>query len=179
MFETFTGSDLVTQAHTTKLRGIFGPFPAGAATKACKTANRITDWLPVEAAESLLVRGAEAKEEDSSAEFGRHIKFAFPEPPDLEEFDWLDSGSDDESGAKVQFDMKYISQESKSKSGAGGKDSKMGGHWLRSKVEESFGGPETGLGMSITDLCSHIFEVLSSAKSDDALQNEVCVWLNS
>ena len=171
LFETFAGSELVTHAHTMKLRGIFGPFPASSATKACKTVNRITGWLPGEIAESLLTRTAETVLDESTTVFGRNIKFSYPDQPNMEEFDWLDSGSDDETSAISQFDMKYVSQATES--GSGKKGNKVGGHWLRSKVEESFGGPETGLGMSITDVCSHIFDVLSSAKSDEALQNEV------
>ena len=42
------------------------------------------------------------------------------------------------------------------------------------QVKTFFASDDTGLGLSSGELCSHIIDVLTSSRSDDELQNEVC-----
>ena len=44
--------------------------------------------------------------------------------------------------------------------------------WLRREVERQFTSQQLA-GMSVNDLCSAVFDILSSSKQDDALQNDV------
>ncbi|ELT88015.1 hypothetical protein CAPTEDRAFT_159536 [Capitella teleta] len=171
LFEVFCGSEHVSHHHTTKLRGMFGPFPANAATKACRAVNRIAEWIPDDVLHELLTQNSKTSVDDST-EFGKNLKFHPWKPQSSEVYEWMDEESSDEEAGSL-FDMKYVSQGGASASAGASKESeKVGGHWLRKKVELAFGGPETGIGMSITDVCSHIFDVLSSSKSDAELQNE-------
>ena len=48
---------------------------------------------------------------------------------------------------------------------------RIDGSWLKKQVENQF---EDQLGgMTVNDLCSSIFDMLASSKSDEALQNDV------
>lgn len=174
LFVTFLGSDSVLHKHASKLRGMFGPYPASAATKACRIVNQLHDWLPSSELEQIVAKAQPSSAEDSSdaPEFGQNIKFNFWEKS-REEFEWLNT--EPETNAFDEFSMKYVSPAPAAAASSKTPEEKVGGKWLRLKVEESFGGTETGLGLSVTDLCSQIFDVLSSSKSDDELQNEVSV----
>lgn len=48
----------------------------------------------------------------------------------------------------------------------------MDGGWLKHQLESRL---HSSLGLSTADLCATIFDILSSAHSDDQIQNEVCV----
>ena len=48
--------------------------------------------------------------------------------------------------------------------------------WLKREVEKSFS--SANMGMSVMDMCSTIFDLLCSPKSDSALQNDVSTAVN-
>jgi hypothetical protein len=148
---------------------MFGPFPANAATRACRTVNQIAEFIPNEQLEKLLAKKSHVVVDDST-EFGKAIKFLHWKPDNGDAYDWLnvDSGME-EDAVNAEFDMKYSVQGAATSPS----EEKINGNWLRKKVEQAYGGNETGIGMTIADVCSHIFDVLSSSKSDEELQNEV------
>ena len=103
LFEIFKSVDKVGHTETMKLRSLFGPFPASAATKACAIVNRITSWLPDDVIE--LLSNQVREEADGAAtvhEFGRGIKFTLPTVETVS--DVSSSESEDE---RKEFSMKY------------------------------------------------------------------------
>ena len=56
---------------------------------------------------------------------------------------------------------------------AGASSGSIDAGWLKKEVEKTFS--PTTMGMSIMDMCSTIFDLLCSPKSDSALQNDVSV----
>lgn len=106
LFDVFKDVDKVGPTQTAKLRNIFGPFPATAATKACNLVNRVVAWLPED---SMLLLGNEVREEgDGEAtdqEFGKNIKFSLPGSKEEEEYS--ESETDDDEDRKAITDLKY------------------------------------------------------------------------
>ena len=47
---------------------------------------------------------------------------------------------------------------------------KMEGNWLKNQITSRI---PSSAALSVTDLCTTIFDTLSSARSDDQIQNEV------
>ena len=45
------------------------------------------------------------------------------------------------------------------------------------QVKAYFASDDTGLGLSMGELCTHIIDVLTSSRSDEELQNEVSVHM--
>ena len=76
--------------------------------------------------------------------------------------------------------MKWDGTAAAGGSGSGGGGGRKGGGgldpgWLRKQVERYYG-EEGGLGMSVPDLCSTIFDLLSTSRPDTELQNEVILY---
>ena len=168
LFDTFKASENVSHKESSKLRGIFGPFPASAASKACNLVNRIISWLPEETVEELNKETSD-EPEDSAAEFGKGIKFNLSEDLNEDE-EYVSEDSDEE---EAEFDLKY-SQVYDEKAGKSKikRTKSVDTGWLKNEVEKYFGKNEA-LGLSILDMCSTLFDTLSSSKSDSELQNDV------
>jgi len=177
LFETFCGSELVTQKQSGKLRALFGPFPASLATKVCSLVNRMADWLPEEIVDNLT-RTTTIKHMEPAFEFGRNIKFVFDESHtdgfNDEKYDWLDSDDEDEAPtAVVNFDMRYTGEGPMATRSSATDKEKVNASWLKHQVEVYFGDEDKVPGMSIGEVCATIFDMLSSNRSDTELQNEV------
>ena len=177
LFETFCGSELVTQKQSGKLRALFGPFPASLATKVCSLVNRMADWLPEEIVDNLT-RTTTIKHMEPAFEFGRNIKFVFDESHtdgfNDEKYDWLDSDDEDEAPtAVVNFDMRYTGEGPMATRSSATDKEKVNAGWLKHQVEVYFGDEDKVPGMSIGEVCATIFDMLSSNRSDTELQNEV------
>ena len=180
LFETFCGSELVTQRQSGKLRDMFGPFPASLATRACCLVNKMADWLPEQIVDNLT-KPAASEESEPVFEFGRNIKFVGNESEacdfDDDKYDWLEDEDEDDgpaaAGAGANFDMRYTGDRAtNAKSSVSGKANVSVG-WLKHQVELYFGDEDKVPGMSVSDVCATIFDVLSSNRSDTELQNEV------
>lgn len=106
LFDVFKDVDKVGPTQTAKLRNIFGPFPATAATKACNLVNRVVSWLPED---SSLLLGNEVREEGdgeaSDQEFGKSIKFSLPGFKEEENFS--ESETDEDEDRRAIADLKY------------------------------------------------------------------------
>jgi len=100
-----------------------------------------------------------------------------------ENLNWMDFdvASDDDEVAGSNFNMEYSKVERvgvdvgrDARGGMqGGSDERIGMDLLWSQVESYFGMSETGLGFTSSDLCSSVFDLLCSQRSDAELQAEV------
>ena len=104
LFDVFKAVEIVGSKEAVKLRNIFGPYPASAATKACNIVAKITLTLPDES--TLLLSNQDRQEAEGaeySNEFGHSIKFSSPE---TEEDSYL-SSSDSEAEDGHKIDLQY------------------------------------------------------------------------
>ena len=168
LFTRLKDCERITNADAAFLRGIFGPFPVSAATEACSTVARITEWLSDETLKQLDMNSASA--ERQTPQFGENLHFsALGDITSDDELPWLDIQSDELPS--TSFDMKFTDIPADKPSGK--KIAGVDAGWLRQQLVASYGGGEADMGMSITDLCSTLFDFLASNRADSELQNEV------
>ncbi|OWF45882.1 Activating signal cointegrator 1 complex subunit 3 [Mizuhopecten yessoensis] len=173
LFKTAT-MDTVSSKEANKLRNIFGPFPASAASKACAIVRKIVSWMPEDAA--LLMDNQmreEAEGEASVKEFGQNIKFSCL----MASAEYLSSSESDSDEANHRdLDLKYSDNRpaQKLKGNASQTDSSQyDAGWLQREVKKYYPTGDSALGMTTEDISSTIFDVLISSKTDQELQNDL------
>ena len=173
VFTTLKDASHIGRSESAKLKSVFGAFPASAATKACHIIQNIILLLPEDCL-ALIDKRNEEKHEEPLKEFGSDIKFAPFKSKVASLDDALLSDSEDEN-VEIQREFPTIRQEQipsrdTSSEGANNKD-EINGSWLRNQCEYYFG--DSGSGVSVLDLCSALFDILSSDRDNEAIQNEV------
>nr|XP_022293850.1 activating signal cointegrator 1 complex subunit 3-like [Crassostrea virginica] len=173
IFDLLKSVTIIGNKETTRLRQIFGPFPASAASNACVLVNKIVSWLPENKLDSLSNQDRqEADGEASVQEFGKNLKFIGQVRYHLSEDEISSSDSEDE---RRELDLNYRASPRKpiiTKKENTNTES-FDSSWLQREVTKYFPGEETYLGMSKEDLCSTIFDVLTASNSDEQLQNDL------
>ena len=167
VFTTLKDASHIGKNESEKLKSVFGAFPASAATKACHIIQNIILLLPEECL-ALINKRNEEKREEPSKEFGSDIKFAPFKSKVLSLHDALLSDSEDENENQTDFlaiKQDEIPSRDSSGGGANNKD-EINGSWLRNQCERYFG-------QSALDLCSALFDILSSERDNEAIQNEL------
>ena len=173
VFTTLKDTSHIGKGESAKLKSVFGAFPASAATKACHIIQSIILLLPEECL-TIINRRNEEKSEESLKEFGSDIKFTPFKSKVISLDDALLSDSEDEN-VKNQMGFTVIREEqipSKDtpSEGANSKD-EINGLWLRNQCEHYFG--DNSSGVSVLDLCSALFDILSSDRDNAAIQNDL------
>lgn len=167
IFTTLKDASHIGKNESAKLKSVFGAFPASAATKACHIIQNIILLLPEECL-ALINKRNEGKHEEPLKEFGSDIKFAPFKSKVLSLHDALLSDSEDENENQTDFlaiKQDEIPSRDSSSGGANNKD-EINGSWLRKQCERYFG-------QSALDLCSALFDILSSERDNEAIQNEL------
>ncbi|XP_029640230.1 activating signal cointegrator 1 complex subunit 3 isoform X1 [Octopus sinensis] len=181
LFQTFQNVQMVGHSESVKLRSIFGPFPATVASSACKIVSRIISWLPEYSADLFAYSNScEKNSEKQNEEFGNNVKFSV-EPLISVEMNYSSSESEDEVDSSL-LSLKYQCNKDQTalRTPDGKADSKQDNFntsALISEVKKHFNNESYVLGMTIENLCSNLFDFLSSSKSDDALQNDLFEFL--
>ena len=173
VFTTLKDASHIGKSESAKLKSVFGAFPASVATKACHIIQNIILLLPEECL-ALIDKRNEKKLEEPLKEFGSDIKFAPFKSKVVSLDDALLSDSEDEN-VEIRMDFPVIKEEqissrSASSGGASNKD-EINGSWLRNQCEHYFG--DSSSGVSVLDLCSALFDILSSDRDNEAIQNEL------
>ena len=173
VFTTLKDASHIGKSESAKLKSVFGAFPASAATKACHIIQNIILLLPEECL-ALIDKRNEEKHNEPLKEFGSDIKFAPYKSKVVSLDDALLSDSEDEN-VENQMDFPTIKEEQipskdTSSGGATNKD-EINGSWLRNQCEHYFGDSSSGL--SVLDLCSALFDILSSDRDNEAIQNDL------
>ncbi|XP_059178780.1 activating signal cointegrator 1 complex subunit 3-like [Physella acuta] len=179
LFDVFKSVESVGQREATQLRSTFGPFSATLVTKACELVKKIVRWLPESALAELSLEREEGDGAANNEEFGRTIKFTMPPVEDYqdgfsssEENDAIDVDSRD-------FDLKYAA---KVKDGDNKKMhqtkivarlAEFNSKWMMQILGNYFQDNETALNLGLDNLASTVYEVLSSQRTDEELQNEM------
>ncbi|XP_074644659.1 activating signal cointegrator 1 complex subunit 3-like [Tubulanus polymorphus] len=169
LFQTFCNSTVVKNAETNKLRAIFGPFPASAATKACQVVQRIVAHLPDDIIDELCTVDDEV---NVAKEFGKNIKFEAAEFPIVGELEF--SSDTDSEDVNVEFDMKYSNIDHASAVKVNDRQKtyskKYDANWLLAQIESEF---DSESSVSAPEMCTTVLNILATSKSDDELQNEL------
>jgi len=178
LFETFHNKDHVRTEETRAIKQMFGPFPSSAAETSCACVARLVAPLDDSRVEDFIQTQSSRHNAQQSCAFGRNISFSY----DCYTLDPLEdlpgSGIQDE---RARLDIiNFISYQQSGKQTAdeedvlssGGPMRSGDGSILRCEVEKYLEGGNM-ISSSPEELCTSLFEMLTSHRSDDELQNEV------
>ncbi|XP_063773109.1 activating signal cointegrator 1 complex subunit 3 isoform X2 [Pseudophryne corroboree] len=181
LFKTFYGKENVSYDETKAIKNMFGPFPSTCATAACNATCKILSLLTDEQLKKLALLFQENYVEEIMS-FGKNVKFSL-EMYELEETEGIPLDGSIETDDNISLDfLKFQKNHKEHSQGtpatcarqkASGNDD--GGSLLYDELEQYVfhslqshtGGP------TVVDLCSTIFQMLESPKTNDELQNEL------
>ncbi|XP_068188978.1 activating signal cointegrator 1 complex subunit 3 isoform X2 [Antennarius striatus] len=175
LFETFHNKDHVGTEETRAIKQMFGPFPSSGAEASCDSVARLVASIGESSVEDFVQTHTSHHSRQHGSAFGCNIIFShdcysldpvedLPHPEIHEEKDSLDFINflnNQESGRKNN------SENEMSRSGSSGD-----GVILRREVEKYLNGGNM-ISSSPDELCTSLFEMLASHKSNDELQNEL------
>lgn len=178
LFKTFHNKEQVGHEETRAIKQMFGPFPASAANAACAAVSQLVAQLGESQVEAFIQTQTSNKPTDHGMSFGRNIAFSF----DSYVLDSLDGLSwEEENGEGLSLDFNsflsnHVGGHSTGVESAGAQpvsqNSNADRSILRREVEKYLSGGNMG-SSSVDELCTSLFEMLASTRSDDELQNEV------
>ncbi|XP_061571388.1 activating signal cointegrator 1 complex subunit 3 isoform X2 [Cololabis saira] len=177
LFDTFHNKDHVGTEETRAIKHMFGLFPSSAAETSCACVARLVAPVAESKLQDFIQTQSSRHKPERGSTFGRNIAFSFDcytlEP--LE--DLPGSGDPDESG-KLDF-INFINNQQSGKKRAGedvlssGRSLSSGDESiLQSEVEKYLDGGNM-ISSNPEELCTSLFEMLTSHRSDDELQNEL------
>ncbi|KAI3361536.1 hypothetical protein L3Q82_013685 [Scortum barcoo] len=177
LFETFHNKDHVGTEETRAIKHMFGPFPSSAAEASCACVARLVaplgdligDFIQTQNSRRNLQRGST---------FGRNIAFSY-DCYTLDPLEDLSCSGIHEENVSLDFINFLNNQHSGRKitdeeevSSSGRSLSSGNGAILRTEVEKYLNRGNM-ISSSPEELCTSLFEMLASHKSDDELQNEL------
>lgn len=176
LFETFHNKDHVGSEETRAIKQMFGPFPASGAEACCSSVARLVASLGDSRVEDFIQTQTSRRNLQRGSTFGHNITFSY-DTYTLDPLEELFSGPSDQD-EKVSLDFinllnnhqsgkKMVAEDSARALGAA--DESI----LRREVERYLNGGNM-ISSSPEELCTSLFEMLASQRSDDELQNEVC-----
>lgn len=176
LFETFYNKDHVGSEETRAIKQMFGPFPASGAEACCSSVARLVASLGDSHVEDFVQTQASRRNPGRGSTFGHNITFSY-DTYTLDPLEEMFSASSDQD-EKVSLDFINLlnNQQSGKKSVAedGARTLASGDESiLRREVEKYLNGGNM-ISSSPEELCTSLFEMLASQRSDDELQNEVC-----
>lgn len=178
LFETFHNKDHVGTEETRAIKQMFGPFPSSAAEASCASVGRLVAPLGDSRVENFIQTPRSRHDPQRGSTFGRNIAFSYDcyalDPledlpcSDLQEenvnLDFINFLNYQQSGRKVVGEEEVTSSGRSLSSGDGA--------ILRTEVEKYLDGDNL-ISSSHEELCTSLFEMLASHKSNDELQNEL------
>uniref|UniRef100_A0A8C6KGY8 Activating signal cointegrator 1 complex subunit 3 n=1 Tax=Nothobranchius furzeri TaxID=105023 RepID=A0A8C6KGY8_NOTFU len=176
LFEMFHNKDHVGTEESRAIKQMFGPFPSSAAEASCACVTRLVAPLDDSRVEDFIRTQKSLHNPQQGSVFGRNIAFCY----DCYTLDPLDdlqsSGVFDESEQLMNFlnnqqsGKKVASEEDASSCG---RSVNFGdGFILQSEVEKYLDRGNM-ISSNPEELCTSLFEMLTSHRSDDELQNEL------
>lgn len=178
LFETFHNKDHVGSEETRAIKQMFGPFPASGAEACCSSVSRLVASLGDSRVEDFIQTQTSRRNLRRGAAFGHNITFSYDtytlDP--LEEL--FSSAIDQDEKVSLDFINFLNNQQSGKKTDESAQSSgrSLGSadeSVLRREVEKYLNGGNM-ISSSPEELCTSLFEMLASQRSDDELQNEVC-----
>ncbi|CAJ1061882.1 activating signal cointegrator 1 complex subunit 3 [Xyrichtys novacula] len=178
LFETFHNKDHVGTEETRAIKQMFGPFPSSAAEASCSSVARLVAPLGDSHVEDFIQTQSSRHNTHRGSSFGRNIAFSY-ECYTLDPLEDLPYSGLNEEDMNLDFINFLSNQQSGRKAAAEGEVSGSGsslgsgdGGILRTEVERYLNGGNM-ISSSPEELCTSLFEMLASHRSDDELQNEL------
>lgn len=173
LFDTFHNKDHVGTEETRAIKQMFGPFPSSAADASCACVARLVAPLGDSRVENFIQTLSSRHNPQRGSTFGRNIAFSF-DCYALDPLEELPSSGINEEDMSLDFINFLNNQQRKEASGEEGSSagSSADGAILRTEVEKYLNGGNM-ISSSPEELCTSLFEMLASHKSDDELQNEL------
>lgn len=171
LFETFHNKDHVGTEETRAIKQMFGPFPSTGAEASCASVAGLVALLGKSRVEDFIQSSRYNPQQGST--FGRTLAFSY----DRYMLDPLeDLFCADIYEEKVTLDLITFNNQQSGRKVTGKEDIFKSGDEtiLQTEVEKYLNGGNM-ISSSPEELCTSLFEMLASQKSDDELQNEVCV----
>ncbi|XP_038850519.1 activating signal cointegrator 1 complex subunit 3 [Salvelinus namaycush] len=183
LFETFHNKDHVGHEETRAIKQMFGPFPSSAADASCAAVSRAVAPLGESQVEEFVRSQSSCRAPQRGSAFGRNITFSYDcytlDPQ--EALPWAGDPEDETPGGGLDFHSFLNNHQGRRGNGGeadggrlspGGAQSPGDGTILRGEVEKFLNGGNM-ISSSPEELCTSLFEMLASTKSDDELQNEL------
>lgn len=178
LFETFHNKDHVGTEETRAIKQMFGPFPASAAETSCGLVARLVAPMGNSRVEDFIQTQSSRRNPKRGPSFGSNIVFSH-DCYTLDPLEDLPGSAIQEEDVNLDFTNFLNNQQSGRKStneeqasSAGRSSSSGDGDILRTEVERYMNAGNM-TSSSPEELCTSLFEMLASHKSDDELQNEV------
>lgn len=180
LFETFHNKDHVGTEETRAIKQMFGPFPSSAAEASCACVARLLAPLEDSKVEDFIQTQSSRHKSQRGSTFGRNIAFSY-DSYTVDPLEALPCSEVKEGDMSLEF-VNFLNNQNNCKkvtneeevSSSGRSLSSGNGAILRTEVEKHLNGGNM-ISSSPEELCTSLFEMLASHKSDDELQNEVCV----
>lgn len=185
MFDVFKDCEGVSHSASDKLKNFFGAFPASAATKSCHIVCSIRGLLPEDFPDKLGKKTAVRNSIPSLKPFGHNIKFYYPSASSLASYADLLSDSEDETenciddhvtklllqGVKENVEkQEQISNSSDNQNASSNAKNML---WFRRQCEIYFSESDSSDHSVSADMCSALFDILSSPREDSAIENDL------
>ncbi|RVE62285.1 hypothetical protein OJAV_G00155550 [Oryzias javanicus] len=172
LFETFLNKDHVGPEETRAIKQMFGPFPSSAAETSWACVARLVAPFPESRVQEFIKNQGCLSHQLNS--FGHNIDFSYDcytleplvEVPSSGLHDVL--RGDFLNIFNSQHNWKTVSGEDSSGKSSISEDASV----LRSEVEKYLNGGNM-ISSSLEEICTSLFEMLASSRSDDELQNEL------
>lgn len=176
LFETFHNKDHVGSEETRAIKQMFGPFPASGAEACCSSVARLVASLGDSHVEDFIQTQISHRNIRRGSTFGHNITFSY-DTYTLDPLEELYTASSDHD-EKVSLDFINLLNNQLSEKKTVAEDSartlnSADESVLRTEVEKYLNGGNM-ISSSPEELCTSLFEMLASQRSDDELQNEVC-----
>lgn len=184
-FEILHDSDKIGHDETIKLRNAIGPFPAKRMSHVCAAIQSVVKHVPPELLERTF---SEENGNKRGAEFGSTIHFSFQQKTLPSDEDLSDDSEDETYEFSFGYDASAVASSSNTSAPKGlptsaaskadvGAGKQWDLSWLRRQVQARFGekGSES-LGLGVEALSVKLINDLVSEKTNDELQNEVCLY---
>ncbi|TNN71069.1 Activating signal cointegrator 1 complex subunit 3 [Liparis tanakae] len=177
LFETFHNSDHVGTEETRAIKQMFGPFPASAAEASCACVARLVAQLGDSRVENFIQTLCSRPNPQRGSAFGRNIAFSH-DCYALDPLEDLPCSGTQEDSTSLDF-LNFLNNQ-QSERRAGEEEGSSSGRALSSRDDEAVLRTEVEkyldggnmISSSPEELCTSLFEMLASHKSDDELQNE-------
>lgn len=180
LFETFHNKDHVGSEETSAIKQMFGPFPSSGAEASCASVARLVASLGDSRVEDFIQTQSSRHSLQRGTSFGRNVTFSY-DCYTLDPLEDLFCSSDQDEKVNLDFINFLNNQQSGKKimeegnmSGSGRSLGSADETILRREVEKYLIGGNM-ISSSPEELCTSLFEMLASHRSDDELQNEVRV----
>lgn len=170
LFEIFYNKELVGTEETRAIKHMFGPFPSSGADTSCSSVARLVAALGDAQVEDFI---QSSRLRTPGRPFGCNLAFSY-EGYALDPLEELSSSGPHQDKDSLDFmNFLNVQQSGRKATEKDGRPLTPGaGNLLRSEVEKYLKGGDV-VSSSPEELCTSLFEMLASQRSDDELQNEV------